>query len=484
MDKCTVSQRASDALTASAMKITLMLAFLLVAVDVCVCTALSYVALHPVYTRDHPPLLVQSSGVFVWSQLIFFSVLAAGVFRKADDFLETHHDNSGAGAKIPSVLSSAVWAGTLLIAVIWIIGVTADLARLWWLVWAALFLTWILFSRLFLLACRRHLALRGSPKQKIAIIGARDCLTRLAALLAKDLCVATVIDHSTISGHALAEGLATVIALARDGVISLVVLATDEIDPPRAFVDIIERLKAAPVRVALCNSPSSSSGLLGLAGFVSVAGIPMRLLADRPLTSRDMHVKMLVDKLGALLLLVLVLPLLLAIALAILLDTGGPIIFQQPRNGWCGSLFTVFKFRTMRHAPGQHLLYQTQRGDPRCTRVGLLLRRTSLDELPQLWNVLRGDMSLVGPRPHADSMHASERVNCGTMADYVQRQRVKPGLTGWAQVHGLRGAIDTPEKLIQRVEYDRYYIENWSFWLDLKILAKTPWAVLSRENAF
>ncbi len=483
MDKCTVSQRASDALTVPATKNTLMLAFLLIAVDACVCTALSYIALHPAYTRDHPSLLVQNSSVFVWSQLIFFSVLAAGVFRKTDDFLEIHYDNSGADAKIPSVLSSAVCAGTILVAVAWITDATADPARRWWLVWAVLFLAWILFSRLFRLAYRRHLSVRGSPKQKIAIIGARDCLTRLAALLAKDLCVTTVIDHSTVSGHALAEGLATVIALARDGVISLVVLATDEIDPPRAFVDIIERLKAAPVRVALCNAPSSSE-LFGLAGFVSVGGIPMRLLADRPLTPRDMHVKMLVDKLGALLLLLLVLPLLLAIAMAILLDTGGPIIFQQPRNGWCGSLFTVLKFRTMRHAPGQHLLHQTLRGDPRCTRVGLLLRRTSLDELPQLWNVLRGDMSLVGPRPHADSMHASERVNCGTMADYVQRQRVKPGLTGWAQVHGLRGAIDTPEKLTQRVEYDRYYIENWSFWLDLKILAKTPWAVLSRENAF
>ena len=197
-----------------------------------------------------------------------------------------------------------------------------------------------------------------------------------------------------------------------------------------------------------------------------------------------MFLKMLVDKLGAFLLLVLALPLLAAIALAILSETGGPILFQQRRTGWCGQLFTVYKFRTMRHVPGQHVLHQTQRGDPRCTGVGAFLRRTSLDELPQLWNVLLGDMSLVGPRPHADFMHARERADFGPAADYAQRQRVKPGLTGWAQVHGLRGAADTPEKLRQRVEFDRYYIDNWSLWLDLRILARTPWAVLRQENAF
>jgi putative colanic acid biosynthesis UDP-glucose lipid carrier transferase len=270
--------------------------------------------------------------------------------------------------------------------------------------------------------------------------------------------------------------------LARDGVIGLVVIAADDGDLPQTLLRIVECLKAAPVRVALCNTPTPAE--VGSVGYFSVAGIPMSLIADRPLTRRDMLIKMIVDKLGSLLLLVLALPLLLAIAFAILLESGGPIIFQQRRNGWCGRLFTVFKFRTMRHAPGQHALYQTQRADPRCTRVGSLLRRTSLDELPQLWNVLRGDMSLVGPRPHADFMHAMERIDCGPLADYVQRQRVKPGLTGWAQVNGNRGAIDTPEKLCQRVAFDRYYIENWSIWLDLKILAKTPWAVLSRENAF
>jgi putative colanic acid biosynthesis UDP-glucose lipid carrier transferase len=129
-------------------------------------------------------------------------------------------------------------------------------------------------------------------------------------------------------------------------------------------------------------------------------------------------------------------------------------------------------------------MFQTARNDPRCTRVGHFLRRTSLDELPQLWNVLRGDMSLVGPRPHAELLHENSRIACTIVANYAQRHRVKPGLTGWAQINGSRGAIRTTDALRRRVAYDLYYIEHWSVWLDLKIVAATPLAILTGENAY
>ena len=482
MNKCTATRSMPESTSKKRGSKIIDIADVLLVADVVFGAALGYVAVDLYYFVKAPSLIVHSVGMIVWRQLILSSVIAALVVRRAGNESENNYTTSSARTTILGVLGSAAGAGTLLMAVGIVTGALEDLARLWLLVWSGLFIAWMLLSRLLLLAYQRNIAAYGSRKQKIAIIGARDCLARLAALLGTDTCVTAIIDHSAITGYALAEALAQIVSLARNGAIALVVLATDADEPREALDHIMDYLKAAPVRVAVCSS--TISAVAGSAGFLSIAGIPMSVIADRPLTRRDMFVKMLVDKLGALVLLAFSLPLLLATALAILLETGGPIIFQQRRNGWCGRLFTIYKFRTMRHTPGKHAFDQTSRGDQRCTRVGVLLRRTSLDELPQLWNVLLGDMSLVGPRPHADFMHARERANCGPLIDYAQRQRVKPGLTGWAQVHGLRGAIDTPEQLRQRVEFDRYYIENWSIWLDLKILAQTPWAVLSRENAF
>jgi putative colanic acid biosynthesis UDP-glucose lipid carrier transferase len=210
----------------------------------------------------------------------------------------------------------------------------------------------------------------------------------------------------------------------------------------------------------------------------------MDVVADRPLRRRDLLTKSIIDKVAAGLLLVLLSPLLLAIAIAIAWDSPGPVIFCQRRSGWGGASFTIFKFRTMRHEPHMAPMFQTARNDPRCTRVGHFLRRTSLDELPQLWNVLRGDMSLVGPRPHAELLHENSRIACTIVANYAQRHRVKPGLTGWAQINGSRGAIRTTDALRRRVAYDLYYIEHWSVWLDLKIVAATPLAILTGENAY
>jgi putative colanic acid biosynthesis UDP-glucose lipid carrier transferase len=175
-------------------------------------------------------------------------------------------------------------------------------------------------------------------------------------------------------------------------------------------------------------------------------------------------------------------PLLLAIALAIRLDGPGPVLFRQKRYGFANNEFTVFKFRTMRHRPAEEPdVPQARRQDPRITRVGAFLRRTSLDELPQLINVLRGDMSLVGPRPHAVAHNVQY---AQIIDDYLSRHRVKPGITGWAQINGLRGETDTPEKMRARVEHDLYYIDNWSLMLDIKILLLTPLRGFVNKNAY
>jgi lipopolysaccharide/colanic/teichoic acid biosynthesis glycosyltransferase len=181
--------------------------------------------------------------------------------------------------------------------------------------------------------------------------------------------------------------------------------------------------------------------------------------------------KRLMDLVGAAVLLTLFAPLMATIAVLICLEGGGPVLFRQQRYGLGRSVFTVLKFRSMRVSEPGHSFRQAARQDARITRIGALLRRTSLDELPQLINVLRGEMSLVGPRPHAIGM---DDVYGRILLDYAHRHWVRPGLTGWAQVEGFRGPTDALAAIQSRLRYDRVYIRCWSPWLDLKILLQTP----------
>jgi undecaprenyl-phosphate galactose phosphotransferase/putative colanic acid biosynthesis UDP-glucose lipid carrier transferase len=179
--------------------------------------------------------------------------------------------------------------------------------------------------------------------------------------------------------------------------------------------------------------------------------------------------------------LVLVLPVLLAIAVAIRIDSPGPILFRQTRGGVDGRPFRMYKFRTMTMIENDAAITQVTRGDPRITRVGCRLRQTSLDELPQLLNVIRGEMSLVGPRPHA----LQHDIEFGKIVDgYALRSRVKPGITGWAQVHGLRGQTSTIEAIQRRVDFDNEYITRRNLRLDVFILVWTVREVLRQTNAY
>jgi putative colanic acid biosynthesis UDP-glucose lipid carrier transferase len=242
----------------------------------------------------------------------------------------------------------------------------------------------------------------------------------------------------------------------------------------------LESVRALPVDVRL--APQRSLGGIPVHGVSTVLGMPMLDLWRRPLSTWDLLVKAAEDRVLSFLILVVAAVPMLLIALAIRLDSPGPVLFRQRRAGFGREPFVMLKFRSMHidaDPPGE--VPQARRNDPRVTRVGRFLRRTSLDELPQLINVVRGEMSLVGPRPHAvehDSLYA------GVIGEYLARQRVKPGMTGWAQIHGLRGETDTPEKMRRRVAMDLYYIDNWSLVMDLKILALTPFVVLLQENAY
>jgi Undecaprenyl-phosphate glucose phosphotransferase len=204
-------------------------------------------------------------------------------------------------------------------------------------------------------------------------------------------------------------------------------------------------------------------------------------LTRRPLSRSEIARKRVFDLVVAAVALIALTPLLLAVAAVICLDSPGPAFFVQRRYGFNQQPFRIIKFRTMRTLDDGPVIAQATRDDPRLTRVGRFLRRWNIDEIPQLFNVLTGDMSLVGPRPHALS-HDQEFER--RISLYARRHNVKPGITGWAQIHGYRGEIDTEEKIRGRVEHDLFYIDNWSLWLDLQIMFRTVFSAAGYCNAY
>jgi exopolysaccharide biosynthesis polyprenyl glycosylphosphotransferase len=215
------------------------------------------------------------------------------------------------------------------------------------------------------------------------------------------------------------------------------------------------------------------------------SSIPGWLLPAEPLHGWTSAAKRGLDIALAVITLAVHVPLLLIVATAILLDSPGPVLFRQRRIGLHGSPFELLKFRTMYHGvPPRGRLRQACPHDPRVTRIGALLRHTSFDELPQLWNVLRGDMSLVGPRPHAPGTCAGKTPFEQVCPHYPLRHHVRPGMTGLAQVRGWRGQTETEDKLLHRLDCDLEYIANWSLWLDCVILARTVATVMRARNAY
>jgi putative colanic acid biosynthesis UDP-glucose lipid carrier transferase len=216
-------------------------------------------------------------------------------------------------------------------------------------------------------------------------------------------------------------------------------------------------------------------------GLVHHDGVAVLELVQAPMSNWAPVLKMAEDLILSAIVLLFASPLMVLVALAVKFDSRGPVFFRQSRHDFNHQVISVLKFRTMSVVEDGLQVPQARRDDPRITPVSKFLRRTSSDELPQLINVLREEMSLVGTRPHALTHNAHYSALLET---YASRRKLKPGITGWAQVNGLRGETDTPEKMRKRIEYHLYYIENWSIWFDIKILFMTPIFVLLGKYAF
>jgi undecaprenyl-phosphate galactose phosphotransferase/putative colanic acid biosynthesis UDP-glucose lipid carrier transferase len=242
---------------------------------------------------------------------------------------------------------------------------------------------------------------------------------------------------------------------------------------------VSELLHSLPVPVLLV--PDQFIGSMPLHSVVTMGSLVAVEVQRAPLSRSELALKRALDMILAGSLLVALLPLLALVGIAIKLDSPGPIIFRQRRMGFNGEVFTIYKFRTMSVLEDGDTIKQATRADPRITRLGQLLRSTSIDELPQILNVLYGDMSLVGPRPHALAHDAEYSKLIGS---YACRHHVKPGITGWAQINGWRGETASLEPMKKRVELDLWYIDNWSLWLDLQILFLTCFELLPNKKAY
>jgi Undecaprenyl-phosphate glucose phosphotransferase len=323
---------------------------------------------------------------------------------------------------------------------------------------------------------RRNMVLVGDHTEMMALEG-RDLLAMLGAGEVNRFSLAQA-DDATLQQSSDFKTLKSVASFVRENNSSEILLAMSWEDSVR--IDFLrEQFKLLPVSVKLLPD----SRIRTLTNYTSSARERVLTIEIQraPLSIPERSVKRVVDIVLALTALVFFVPMMAMTALAIKLDGPGPVIFRQRRRGFNGRHFVMFKFRTMTVEENGETVTQAKRDDPRVTRIGKLLRASSIDELPQLLNVLRGDMSLIGPRPHA---LAHDNYFEKVLEDYAFRHHVKPGMTGWAQVHGLRGATPTVDIISRRVKMDLWYINNWSLWLDIQILVKTFFEVLRKRNAF
>jgi len=347
---------------------------------------------------------------------------------------------------------------------------------------AAIFSTWLVANCLHIhvLVIGRHLARAGWIGENVVIVGATENAQRLIERNARsrELNIVGIFDDrlsrapKAMAGAPLLGRLDDLFEWDRLPEIDRIVVTvtSDARDRVRGMLD---RLRILPHRVVL---------LLDLDGFdpeteslAQIAHSPAAYVSGSPHDARRAASKRVFDLVFASLMLIAFSPILLALAIAIKLESQGPVIFRQKRHGFNNQIIRVWKFRSMQDDPKAEecISQQTISDDPRITRIGKFIRQTSIDELPQLWNVIKGEMSIVGPRPHAVGMTSEEHAVQNIVGDYAHRHRVKPGITGWAQINGSRGPVHTKELVRERVRLDMEYVNRSSFWFDFYIMLMT-----------
>jgi Undecaprenyl-phosphate glucose phosphotransferase len=359
---------------------------------------------------------------------------------------------------------------------------------------------WLFFGSAALVLARggyallvRRWAAAGRLRRRAVIVGGGPAAEELIAAIGKDgndeLQIFGIFDDradsrspESVAGHPKLGTVSELVEFGRIAGVDLLIVSIP-LSAESRLLQMLSKLWILPVDIRL--SAHSSKLKLRPRSYSYIGGVPFLDAFDRPISGWDGIAKRIFDVVFASLMLIGFSPVMLATAIAIKLDTPGPVLFRQKRYGFNNEVINVLKFRSLRHEMADPLARtQVTKNDSRVTRVGRFIRRTSIDELPQIVNVLRGELSLVGPRPHAVTGHLANTLYEEAIEGYFARHKVKPGVTGWAQVNGWRGETDTAEKIEQRVAHDLYYIENWSVFFDLYIMIITPFRMLKQSTAY
>lgn len=430
-----------------------------------------------------------TSSLFV---TIFMGAVGVSFFSH---WFDLYSDQSLFSNHVPIERLLAAWAivCAILLLIAFSLKISSGFSRIWVVSWFVGSACALVGTRLLLRGWIQQQVGNGTLAEHAVIFGAGEQGMRFSAQMYQQndpfiQVIGFIDDRATrvpsfSHGYELLGNTRTLLGLIRANKVDQVFIALPTNATSR-LTEIIEQLANTPVRVYLVMDPLGFEIPCKVIKYIDRS--PILQIFDRPLTGWPYVLKQIEDKLLATIILVFLSPLLLCISAAIKLDSSGPVFFSQKRCGFNDDHIQVLKFRTMHAGSGvaSAALRQTVRNDPRVTRVGRFLRKSSLDELPQFFNVLNGDMSIVGPRPHAIKHKYGDRELAEMVDHYAARHRVKPGITGWAQVNGWRGETDTVDKLQKRIEHDLYYIENWSIWFDLLIIWKTIFVILKDENAY
>ena len=420
------------------------------------------------------------------------AALAMIAFQAADIYqIQAFRNSVGQCARL-----TVAWAIVflLLVAVVFFAQLGGMYSRLWLTSTFGIGLFALYASRLFLYGVVRRWTREGRLDRRAVVVGGgspgEHLVTALDRQRDSDVRLVGVFDDRGDDRAPLAcaglQKLGTVddlVEFARRTRVDLVIFSLP-ISAESRILQMLKKLWVLPVDIRL--SAHTNKLQFRPRSYSYIGSVPVLDVFDRPIADWDVVMKWLFDKIVGGLALLAALPVMAIVAIAVRLDSRGPILFRQKRYGFNNELIEVFKFRSMYvEASDATAAKLVTKGDPRVTRVGRFIRKTSLDELPQLFNVgLKGNLSLVGPRPHAVHAKAVDRLYDEAVDGYFARHRVKPGITGWAQINGWRGETDNDEKIQRRVEHDLYYIENWSVLFDLYILVMTPFSLLKTENAY